>query len=61
VTVQVKEWVRGSPAASFENWREDCRKKEAEMAKKSKEEVRRYRLMEKYATKWKLRTKKGES
>ncbi len=59
ITVQVKEWAVESPAASFNKWSEESRMKERDMSSKSKDEVRRYRLMEKYAARWKLRTKRG--
>lgn len=58
--MRVSDWVRESPTASFQSWTSEIHKRTDELSSMDKEEVHRYRLMEKYARIWRVHTKKGE-
>ena len=54
VNVKASEWLKKESSASFENWR-----KSAQQQSMSKEDVHRYKLMQKYAGIWRMKTQKG--
>ena len=56
IRVKASEWLSGeSSASSFERWREA-----AQHQAMSKEDVHHYKLMQKYAGIWRMKTQKGK-
>jgi hypothetical protein len=56
----VSEWLENRPGSSFASWKEESSVKASGFGSMSKEDVHRYRLMEKYGGIWRNRVKKGE-
>lgn len=55
IRVKASEWLNGESSASFESWREA-----AQGQAMSKEDIHRYKLMQKYAGIWRMKTQKGK-
>ena len=55
IRVKASEWLNGETSASFESWREA-----AQHQAMSKEDIHRYKLMQKYAGIWRMKTQKGK-
>jgi hypothetical protein len=55
IRVKASEWLNGESSASFEQWKEG-----AEHQAMSKEDIHRYKLMQKYAGIWRMKTQKGK-
>lgn len=54
IRVKASEWLSEESSASFDSW-----KGAAQRQAMSKEEVHRYKLMQKYAGIWRMKTQKG--
>ena len=54
IRVKASEWLNGESSASFESWREA-----AQCQAMTKEDIHRYKLMQKYAGIWRMKTQKG--
>ena len=54
VKVKASEWLKEESSASFDCWR-----KAAQHQTMSKEDIHRYKLMQKYAGIWRMKTQKG--
>ena len=60
ISVRVSEWLDSRPQASFDSWKAGSQAKGAEVSSMSKEDLHRFRIMEKYGTIWRDKVKKGE-
>ena len=54
IRVKASEWLNGDSSASFDSWRDT-----AQHQAMNKEDVHRYKLMQKYAGIWRMKTQKG--
>ena len=54
IRVRASEWLSEESSASFDSWKEA-----AEHQAMSKEDIHRYKLMQKYAGIWRMKTQKG--
>lgn len=57
--MRVSEWLEGRPGSSFASWKDESHARVSELSSMNKEEVRRFRLMEKYGGIWRDRVRKG--
>ena len=55
IRVKASEWLNGESSASFESWREA-----AQCQAMTKEDIHRYKLMQKYAGIWRMKTQRGK-
>ena len=58
ITIRASDWLKGE--ASFDQWKEGVASRKSELSELSKEEVRKHRLMEKYARIWRMKSVRGE-
>ena len=54
IRVKASEWLSEESSASFDSWKEA-----AQCQAMSKEDVHRYKLVQKYAGIWRMKTQKG--
>ena len=54
IRVKASEWLKEDASASFESWKDTAQRQTM-----SKEDVHRYKLMQKYAGIWRMKTQKG--
>lgn len=61
ISVRVAAWLDDNPRASFESWKAESHMKASKLSSMDKEELRQFRLTEKYGKIWREKVQKGEN